>query len=143
MKKLLSGFAVIFVLALVYLLSSGFATQLTGNVVGAGNIEKEYAETFSGDVSESLIFDLGMPVTVDEIEVSWTDNRNTCWGQIKVSIDGEEWFLKQAWKDIPSPGVVEMKGIGEIQYIMFEESSCPVYTVSSMKVAGTYIEPLN
>ena len=143
MKKALGAFAVIFTLSLIYLLSSGFATQLTGNVVGEGNLEKEYVETFSGDVSESKTFDLGIPVTVDEIEVSWTDNRNTCWGQIKVSLDGEEWFLKQAWKDIPSPGIVDMKGLGEIQYIMFEESSCPVYTVSSMKVTGTYIEALN
>jgi hypothetical protein len=115
-------------------------TNLTGNVIGDVAFSKDYSEKFSGEVSESEIFDLGRVVTVDEIEVSWTDNRNTCWGQVKISEDGENWFVKESWKDVPSPGVFTLKALGDVRYIMFEESSCSEYIVSSMKVFGSYVE---
>ncbi|MAG40146.1 hypothetical protein CMI41_04225 [Candidatus Pacearchaeota archaeon] len=140
MKTVVAIFGAVFVAALLYLIATGFVANLTGNVIGEGILSKDYQEEFSGDVSESEIFDLGKLVSVDEIEVSWTDDRNTCWGQVKVSKDGETWFVKESWKDVPSPAVFTLKALGEIRYIMFEESSCSSYTISSMNVVGTYSE---
>lgn len=139
-KTLYGIFGGVFLVALIYLIATGFVTNLTGNVVGDGRLEKAYSEEFSGTVAESKTFDLGKVVTVDELDISWTDNMNTCWGQIKVSKDGENWFTKQSWKDVPSPAKLILSAIGDIRYIMFEESSCAEYTVSNMKVTGTYVE---
>jgi hypothetical protein len=140
LKTIVVIFAVVFIAALGYLLTTGFVANLTGNVVGEGSLEKNYYEEFQGDVSDSKTFDLGKIVTIDEIEVSWTDNLDKCWAQVKISEDGTNWFTKQSWKDIASPSVLMLEGLGDARYIMFEESSCASYSISSMKVTGTYIE---
>ena len=108
-------------------------------------VTKSYSNTFNGIVDRQYkVFDLGKLVSVNSASVTWTDNQTSCNGSVEVSADGSDWTIKKNMSDIASPASFSSGNLGKIRYIKFlreaVKPNCVSYTVSSLKVSGTYTE---